>query len=87
MAGIMGQAVARLTGDVQRFLSVAFVSLVAWELGLCWRETALALPNLLAWFARQILGGNGKPWTEYNKDKETIALKGPTGTVAVTAQY
>ncbi len=30
---------------------------------------------------------NGKPWTEFNKDKETIALKGLTGTVAVTAQY
>ena len=30
---------------------------------------------------------NGKPWTEFNKDKETIALKGLTGNVAVTAQY
>jgi hypothetical protein len=30
---------------------------------------------------------NGKPWTEYNKDKETITLKGLTGNVAVTAQY
>ena len=30
---------------------------------------------------------NGKRWTEFNKDKETIALKGLTGTVAVTAQY
>ncbi len=30
---------------------------------------------------------NGKPWTEYNKDKETITLKDLTGTVAVTAQY
>jgi hypothetical protein len=30
---------------------------------------------------------NGKPWTEFNKDKETIALRGLTGTVAVTAQY
>jgi hypothetical protein len=30
---------------------------------------------------------NGKPWTSYNKDKETITLKGLTGTVAVTAQY
>ncbi len=29
----------------------------------------------------------GKPWTEFNKDKETITLKGLTGTVAVTAQY
>jgi hypothetical protein len=30
---------------------------------------------------------NGKPWTEFNKDKETITLKGLTGTVAVTTQY
>jgi hypothetical protein len=30
---------------------------------------------------------NGKPWAEFNKDKETIALKGLTGTVTVTAQY
>ena len=31
--------------------------------------------------------GEGKPWTEFNKDKEAITLKGLTGTVAVTAQY
>ncbi|MGD0899761.1 MAG: hypothetical protein ABR915_18160, partial [Thermoguttaceae bacterium] len=30
---------------------------------------------------------NGKPWSEFNKDKETIALKGLSGTAAVTAQY
>ena len=30
---------------------------------------------------------NGKPWTEFNKDKETITLKGLSGNVAVTAQY
>jgi hypothetical protein len=30
---------------------------------------------------------NGKPWTEFNPAKETITLKGLTGTVAVTAQY
>ena len=30
---------------------------------------------------------NGKPWAEFNKDKETITLKGLTGTVAVTAKY
>jgi hypothetical protein len=29
----------------------------------------------------------GKPWAEFDKDKETIILKGLTGTVAVTAQY
>jgi hypothetical protein len=31
--------------------------------------------------------GQGKPWTEFNQDKETITLKGLSGTVAVTAQY
>jgi hypothetical protein len=30
---------------------------------------------------------NGKPWTEFNKDKETITLKGLTGAVTVTAHY
>jgi hypothetical protein len=30
---------------------------------------------------------NGKPWSEFNKDKETITLKGQAGTVAVAAQY
>ena len=30
---------------------------------------------------------NGKPWREFNKEKETIALKDLTGKVAVTAQY
>jgi len=31
---------------------------------------------------------NGKPWTEFNKDKETITLlRGLSGTVAVTARY
>ncbi len=30
---------------------------------------------------------NGQPWTSYDKDKETITLKNPTGQVAVTAQY
>ena len=30
---------------------------------------------------------NGKLWTSYDKDKETITLRGLTGQVAVTAQY
>ena len=30
---------------------------------------------------------NGKEWKEFNPDKETITLKGLTGTVTVTAQY
>ena len=40
------------------FLNPLFIATVARELGFKWRETPLALPNLLAWFARQILGGN-----------------------------
>lgn len=30
---------------------------------------------------------NGKEWTEFNNDKETITLKGLAGTVSVTARY
>ena len=30
---------------------------------------------------------NGTPWTDFDKDKETITLKGLTGTVAVRAKY
>ena len=58
MAAIVAKAVARLKDDVQRFLSVEFLTLLALELGLCWRQTTLALPNLVALFARQILSGN-----------------------------
>lgn len=58
MARIIHDAVVRLKDEVQRFLSVSFVAQLACELGLHWRQTPLALPNLVAWFARQILGGN-----------------------------
>src|ERR1035437_10096597 len=40
------------------FLNPLFIATVARELGFNWRETPLALTSLLAWFARQILGGN-----------------------------
>jgi hypothetical protein len=30
---------------------------------------------------------NGKPWSSFNSDRETISLKGLTGIVEVTAQY
>ena len=30
---------------------------------------------------------NGKPWTEFDKDKETITLKGLSGTITVSASY
>ena len=58
MATIIAGAVARLKDEVQRFLSVPFVTLLACELGLVWKATPLAVPNLVAWFARQIIGGN-----------------------------
>ena len=58
MAGIIAGALSRLKGEVQRFLSVSFVAQVAFELGLAWRQTPLAVPQLVALFARQILGGN-----------------------------
>lgn len=58
MAGIIAGAVSRLKADVRRFLSVSFVTQVAFELGLAWRQTPLAVPHLVALFARQILGGN-----------------------------
>ena len=58
MAGIIAGAVSRLKRDVQRFLGVSFVAQVAFELGLAWRNTPLAVPQLVALFARQILGGN-----------------------------
>jgi len=58
MASSIAAAVARLKDDVQRFLSAGFVAMLAMELGLDWRQTTLALPNLVALFARQILGGN-----------------------------
>jgi hypothetical protein len=58
MAGSIAGAVARLKDDVAQFLSVEFIARLAGELGLCWRRTPLALPQVVAWFARQILGGN-----------------------------
>lgn len=58
MAPIITAAVARLKQDVQRFLSIACIAQVANELGLVWKQTPLAVPQLVAHFARQILGGN-----------------------------
>lgn len=39
-------------------LCPTFIATVARSLGLSWRQTPLALPHLIALFARQILGGN-----------------------------
>ena len=58
MRTIIAGAVAQLKDQVQQFLSPAFIRQTARELGLAWRQTPLAPPNLLAHFARQILGGN-----------------------------
>jgi hypothetical protein len=58
MAGIIAAAVARLKDDVQRFLSVSWIALLACELGLVWKQTPLAVPQVVALLARQILGGN-----------------------------
>ena len=58
MAAIITRAVARLKHDVQQFLGLPFLAQLATELGLVWRQTPLAVPQLLALFARQILGGN-----------------------------
>lgn len=43
---------------VLAFLNPVFIAGLAAEAGFVWRNTPLALPNLVAWFARQILAGN-----------------------------
>ena len=58
MATSIAGAVVELKDQVQQFLSIPFVAGLAREMGLSWRQTPLALPNLVAWFARQIVGGN-----------------------------
>lgn len=58
MAQSIAVAVSRLKDQVQHFLSVSFVSQLAFELGLCWKHTRLAVPQLVALFARQIMAGN-----------------------------
>jgi hypothetical protein len=58
MAMSIAAARLRLKQDVQRFLSVPFLTLLAAELGLVFKPTLLAVPQLVALFARQILAGN-----------------------------
>jgi len=58
MANSIAGAVAALKDRVGEFLSESFVARLGCELGLCWRQTPLALPNLVALFARQILEDN-----------------------------
>jgi hypothetical protein len=58
----MAQSIVRLTASLKdkalAMLQPAFIVAVAAELNLTWKNTPLALPNLVACFARQILGGN-----------------------------
>lgn len=58
----MANSIAGLPSSLKRkaeaFLSPVFIATVARAEGLSWRNTPLALPNLIALFARQILGGN-----------------------------
>lgn len=58
MARSIPSHVAALKDRALATLDPAFIGAVAGELGLSWRDTPLALPNLVALFARQILGGN-----------------------------
>ena len=58
MAGIIASAVSQLKDRLLDFLHPQRLALVAGELGLEWRETVLALPNLVTLFARQVLLGN-----------------------------
>lgn len=58
MANSIPRMWPRLKEKAVAFLSPAFISGIAMEMGLKWKNTPLALPNLVAWFARQILGGN-----------------------------
>lgn len=58
MATIVMPAGRNLKEQALAFLCPTFIAALAREMGLAWRQTPLALPNLVAWFARQVLGGN-----------------------------
>lgn len=58
MAGSIAQSASSLKDRALAFLRSSFIATLAAEAGFTWRNTPLALPNLLAWFARQVLGGN-----------------------------
>lgn len=58
MAKSIVPALPSLKDRAMVFLSSLFIADFAKEAGLTWRNTPLALPNLVAWFARQILDGN-----------------------------
>lgn len=58
MAQSIVHRMSSLKDKAMAFLCPLFIASVAEELGFTWRQTPLALPNLVACFARQILGGN-----------------------------
>jgi hypothetical protein len=58
MARIIAHLSSTLKSKALAFLNPTFIATIAGESGFTWRNTPLALPNLVAWFARQILGGN-----------------------------
>jgi len=58
MAASIPYPSSALKDQALALLHPAFIGTVAQELGLTWRDTPLALPNLVALFARQVLGGN-----------------------------
>ncbi|HWH70589.1 MAG TPA: IS4 family transposase [Candidatus Sulfotelmatobacter sp.] len=58
MASSIAQLPLSLKQKAAAFLNPVFIATVARPLGFTWRNTPLALPHLVAFFARQILGGN-----------------------------
>jgi hypothetical protein len=58
MAKSIASVGSSLKDKALAFLNPAFIAAVARKLGFTWRNTPLALPNLVALFARQILGKN-----------------------------
>lgn len=58
MAKSIMHRVLALKDQALAMVHPVFIATVAYELGMTWRNTPLALPNLVALFARQILGGN-----------------------------
>ena len=60
----------------------------AWVAGVTSKSVTVNGPSTPSAGSGQAGSGDAKPWTEFNKDKETITLlRGLTGTVTVTAQY
>jgi len=58
MALSIALSVRRLKHELRCFLTPEMITPAAAELGLTWKNTPLAVPNVVACFARQILGGN-----------------------------